>query len=205
MKKFFLLFAVSFILFFNAISVLKSQSILKQEQKPGVETWYLLLGLGYSDISYPSGLQELIDIMKESSEVNHLPLNMNVGVYWPLNNAKTLLGFIIGADGDRFEYPSGSMQLSSYLIGGSIISHLTDYIGKGVYLRGDAGISFIGITSSTSGDASSDTGFGLRFGGGYSIPISKDETRLQLDIGYTYRSIEGDGYGSLSFGLGFLF
>jgi hypothetical protein len=205
MKKFFLLFAVSFVVFFNAVPDLKSQSILKQEQKPGVEPWYLLLGLGYSDISYPSGLQELIDILKESSEVTHLPLNINIGVYWPMNNAKTLIGFIISADGDMFDYQGGNMQINSYLIGGSLISHITDYIGKGIYLRGDAGISFISVSSSSSSGSSSDPGFGLRVGGGYELPISKDETRIQFDIGYTYRNIEGDSYGSLGFGLGLLF
>lgn len=172
--------------------------------KSDIESWYLILGLGYSDISYPDELQGLIDELKKASNVSHLPLNINIGFYWPLNNKKTMLGAVINGDGDAFSSGSENMQINTYLMGGSAVFHLMDILGKGVYLRADAGLAFSVVTYSLGESYSSDMGFGLRLGGGYAIPISSG-TRILIDLGYTYKNIESNGYGTLSFGAAFMF
>ncbi len=200
MKKCFLSLVLSVLIF--STNIANSQYTVSK-QKTMIESWYLTLGLGYSVISYPSWLQNGVDELVKISGTSHLPLNINLGVYWPSSNDKNLFGVCITGDGDRFENGNNSMQINTYLIGGSMIHHLSSYIGDAFYVRGDAGIAYAAIVEDFGSGASSDIGFGLRIGLGYAIPVSM-ETRIQIDAGYTYRNIESDDYGSFSIGAALL-
>lgn len=164
----------------------------------------MLLGLGYSVISYPDILQVEIDKLKNISGVSHLPLNINMGLYLPFGSERNIYGLVINGDGDRFEASGEYFQINTYLVGLSIIHSLTGYTGKGVYLRGDGGIAFCATSSNITKDVRSDTGFGFRIGGGYSIPVSC-ESRIQIDLGYTYKDIVDFECSTLSLGIAILF
>ena len=210
MKKSVVFFAVYFVLFFNSIPELLSQKVISQKSVQITDSWYLLLGLGYSDISYPMNLESLINFMENETLVMNLPFNFNMGVYFPILNDYNLIGVVIEGDLDFFDYSTGSIQIYSYIFGVSMIQHITGYIGNGIYIRGDAGMAF-GSNSYEFGDEtyskSSESGFGLRLGGGFEFPIATDNDSvwMQLDISFTIKNIDDNKYKSLGFGLGFLF
>jgi len=75
--------------------------------------------------------------------------------------------------------------------------------GSGLFLRGDIGFAKLAVSSSYSETASSDMGFGILGGGGWSIDFGG--TRLLLNVNYAYRSVESESYNTLGFSVGGLF
>jgi hypothetical protein len=80
---------------------------------------------------------------------------------------------------------------------------LTGEIGDGIFLRGDVGIAWLNVQSSLFGLSSSNAGFGILVGGGYSYPVS-NETRITVNLYYGARRVESESYGALSINVGIL-
>jgi hypothetical protein len=126
-----------------------------------------------------------------------------LGFYWPLNE-QTILGGIINAAGDRYEYDGDSMQINNYTFSVSIMRYLTNTIGSGIFVRADAGPARVVFDADDFGTETSDWGFGGLIGGGFGFNVSPG-TRILLNVNYAVRKIEGESYGSLGITVGGLF
>ena len=169
------------------------------------DSWYSYWGLGYAFTFYPTYIQQTVDEMNNSENVNHLPLNIDLlGFYLTLPNNTTLAGVIFNLINDRYNnsgYGAQSIQYNHYLISASSL-HFFDEIGRGVFVRGDLGLAYMSASNpnSTRNTAGTDAGWGLLFGAGYAIPI-QDGPSVALTINYTHKFVMDDGYGGLMIGL----
>ncbi|NOR44687.1 MAG: hypothetical protein GQ534_03795, partial [Candidatus Delongbacteria bacterium] len=124
------------------------------------------------------------------------------GFYWHLQ-PKTIVGFVVNGSGDRFDIEGEYIQIDQYIYGLSAIHYLSDSFGKGFFLRGDAGIAVLSLTSSFGDEVTSENGFGVLLGGGWSFDFGG--TRLLLNANYAHRIVEGESYGAIGFSIGGLF
>jgi len=172
-------------------------------QESTTESWYTYWGLGYASVSYPTELQELIDILKDQPSVSNISLSLDIlGFYWHIT-PKTIGGVIINGVGDRFSVNQNWMQINQYLYSASAMHYLGQSFGSGIFLRADAGLARIVVQESGGISAGSDSGFGILAGGGWSFDFGG--TRLLLNFNYAYRGIEGETYNTLNFSVGGLF
>ena len=170
-----------------------------------LESWYFSFYLGYSDITYFNSLQRDIDNLKSMSGVDHTPLSIGFGVYFPFNEHKTMAGVVLQGSGDRFSKGSDFSQINTYLFGASISHSLTGCIGNGFFVKGDLGLSWMIIDDSGYYKpiaSEKDLGFELNFG--YMHPISYG-TRIFGSVSWSNKSIESENVSSFNFNLGFLF
>jgi hypothetical protein len=168
------------------------------------ESWYTYWEFGYAKTFYPKEVQDKLDVIKEIPGMNHNSVNAGVlGFYWPLKDNKTIMGGIIDANADQFEYSGKWMQMNQYQLSFSTM-HFINTIGKGFFLRGDIGFSKLLVQEKGKDQDNSDTGFGLLFGGGYAIPVTPG-TRILLNANYALRRIEGDIYSRIAFNIGGMF
>ena len=181
------------------------QSSFAVESK--IETWYTYWDLGYPSISYPSELQDALDMLEDLG-MDNARVNIGIlGFYWPLANNRTILGGIIDGCGDRYEKMGVSLQINQYTYAFSCMHFLNDNIGKGFFLRGDIGFSKLVVQTSTGSDESSDSsdwGTGFLFGGGYGFPITPG-TRITLNANYSLKRVEEEQYGKFTISIGGLF
>ncbi|NOR45825.1 MAG: hypothetical protein GQ534_09595, partial [Candidatus Delongbacteria bacterium] len=118
------------------------------QNESNMESWYTYWGLGLSVLSYPSELQKIIDLLGTIDEVSNTSLNMDMfGFYWHIE-PKTIAGFVVNGSGDRYMLGEEYVQIDQYIYGLSVIRYLSDSFGKGFFLRGDAGIAVLSLTSS---------------------------------------------------------
>jgi len=191
------------ILILISLSFLFISSGYAQESNGTTESWYTYWGLGYASVSYPPELQVWIDILKDQPEVSTMSLSLDIlGFYWHIA-PKTIAGVIVNGVGDRFEVGGESMQINQYLYSGSIMHYPGQSFGSGFFLRADIGLAKLAVTSSFGDAATSESGFGLLGGGGWSFDFSG--TRLLLNVNYAYRGVESETYNTLSFSVGGLF
>jgi hypothetical protein len=178
--------------------------VVLPEPRNKIESWYLYFALGYGRSYYPDPLQGIVDDLGSLPGVSHVGISLEVpGVYWPLHDNHTLLGGSLNGIGDRYELSGNSIQINQYLFSFSSMHFLTGEIGDGFFLRGDVGIAWLNVQSSPGGSSSSNSGFGILLGGGYSIPVS-NETRITVNLNYSSRRVESQSYGALSFNVGVL-
>lgn len=176
----------------------------KQEPQDRIESWYLYFALGYGKAYYPDALQEAVDELSSISGVSHVGISIEIpGVYWPLRNKHTILGGSLNGIGDRYEGSGNSIQINHYLLSFSAMHFLTGEVGDGIFIRGDAGIAWLNVETSSGGSSSSNSGFGCLFGGGYSFAVS-NETRIMVNLNYSSRWVESETYGALSINIGVL-
>jgi len=169
-----------------------------------LESWYAYWGLGYADIKYPTELDNLLTWVEKQPGVSHLSLCFDgLGFYFP-RGPRTITGFVINTWGDRYEINNESMQLNGYLFSLSFMHFLNHRIGRGFFIRGDAGAAKFSIVSDGLGSSSSDWGWGGLVGGGFGIPITPG-TRLLFNINYSIRHVEGESVGALEISVGGLF
>ncbi len=193
-----LVFCIIFTLFFANTSLAENK----------LESWYTYWGIGYSNVSYPSEMDEFMDDIKDLPGVTQTSISLDIlGFYWPLGE-KTILGFIINGWGDRYQISSlvddEFLQMNGYLYSCSCMHYLNNRIGKGLFLRADIGPARLGVTSTGVEDVNSDWGYGALLGGGFGIPVSQG-TRILINANYSLRIIENDTYGALQISLGGLF
>lgn len=196
-----------FIFLLSAMLILSSSSVFSQENFQDVtrtESWYTYWGIGYSSVSYPSELQSVLDVLNEQDGVSHISLNLDLlGIYFNVT-PKTIAGVIINAVGDRYELDGEDFQINQYLYSGSAMHYLGEHFGSGPFLRADVGLAKLAITSSSLGSTvTSDMGFGVLVGGGWSFDFGG--TRLLLNVNYTYRGVEDETYNTIGFSVGGLF
>ena len=192
----------SILMFFIGLMVIFAQSSFALESK--IESWYTYWELGYPSISYPSELQDGLDVLTNLGMDNTL-INMGIlGFYWPVASDRTIMGFIVDGCGDKYSGYGEWMQINQYTYSFSMMNFLHDNIGKGFFLRSDFGFSKLVVQSSVADNESSDWGVGLLFGGGYSIPITSG-TRVLLNANYSMKFVENEQYGKFTFSIGGLF
>ena len=180
---------------------------IRVSQDSTTESWYIYLGLGYANVSYPSEIQDIIDQLKKQEGVSNTPLSIDLGSYWHLT-PNTIGGVIINGVADRFVIDrigedKNHMQFSHYLIGASVMHYPGQAFVSGLFIRGDVGIAKIIISSSFSNSSRSEICLGLLAGGGWSFDLGG--TRLLLNVNYAYRGVEGEAYNTLAFSIGGLF
>lgn len=200
----------------SVMFVLSSSSVFSQEYFQDVtrtESWYTYWGIGYSSVSYPSDLQSVLDILDKQDGVTHVSLNLDLlGIYFNVT-PKTIAGVVINAVGDRYELDGEDFQINQYLYSGSAMHYLGEHFGSGPFLRADVGLAKKVTTSSFSNytianftssfTGTSDMGFGVLVGGGWSFDFGG--TRLLLNVNYTYRGVEDETYNTIGFSVGGLF
>jgi len=165
-----------------------------------MESWYLCFAVGYAGTSYPSALQNSLDMI--SAQGSHYSAALDIpAVYWPLRNRKTLIGGALNGVGDRYELNGNHIEISQFTIGFSMVHFLTGEIGDGLFFRTDLGVASLSVSDSYGTTVSSDAGVGLLIGGGYAIPVSS-ETRMYLQGYFGSRTVEGDTYRSAGVTLG---
>jgi len=197
MRQFFYLSVFLFLIFSSAFS----QDL--NEAESTTESWYTYWGIGYASVSYPPELQVLIDLLNEQEGVSNMPLSLDIlGFYWHLT-PKTIGGVIVNGVADRFNVNENYIQINHYLFGASVMHYLGHNFGSGIFIRADAGLAKLIVSSSGGGSSRSENGFGLLAGGGWSFDLGG--TRLLLNVNYAYRGVEDEAYKTLSFSIGGLF
>ncbi len=179
-----------------------SQGPTKYQNKD-IESWYFHIALGLASPSYYDELQKLVDIIAKNSDSHH-SINFDIGFYFTLEGDKGILGGTINGVGDRFESSGEWIQINQYLIGPSFVYYATNYIGKGLFFRGDLGLAYAVAHGSSGESRSTDTGIGYLFGAGFAIPLN-NETRLQFYIDYSGKTVKEEQFNAFTFNLGFLF
>ena len=178
---------------------------INAQDKSKPESWYTYWALGYAKPTYPSELQDLLDAINDLPGVENTAIDIDMlGFYWPVNNHRTAVGFIINGGADRYEFEGEWFQINQYLYGFSAMHFFEHNIGQGFFARGDLGIAKMNLTSSEGDNESSDSGWGFLIGGGYGFPITEG-TRLMLNGNYSYKKVESEVYGKVSVNLGFMF
>jgi hypothetical protein len=192
------------------------------DDRSKVESWYVNLGLNYVRNGYGKDAKTVVDLFNSVSSNStslSLALGLDIGVYFPITNT-IALGIIDNAIADAysatgvsssFSSVSRSLTIAQGFIGASAQYFLSgDYIGKGFYVRTDAGVSYFQVSAeSTVGGATvkgsdSEVGYGFQGGVGYGIPTSPG-ARVLLDALYSYRATSHYSSGSLTAGVSILF
>lgn len=175
-----------------------------RQRPPGLESWYTYWGLGWSSPSYPDVLEPTIGSLRDTPGVSTLALNLDLlGFYFPVSGDKLVVGGILNAGAERFDGGGGSFQINQYTYSASAMYFVDQHIGRGFFVRGDAGLARI-VLDSSFGVGASESGLGFLLGGGYAFPVTSG-TRVLLNANYARRSIEGESYGMFNLSLGGLF
>lgn len=167
-----------------------------------VEEWYTYWAIGLADHNYPGDLDNAIEALDSIPGVDRSELAYDMlGFYWPYDN-KTTLGFVISGSSDRLEDSFGDyIQFNHYLYGFSAMRFFGKEIGDGFYVRGDAGIAKIRMSTNIGFDLTSDNGTGYLLGFGYSWPVS-GQSRVLIGMKFSNSNIEGDNVSSTTFTIG---
>lgn len=172
------------------------------------ESWYTLWGFGLAGTTYNSELQQPLDDIESNPNVNRTTLGLDLfGFYWPLSGHKTMMGFVVSAVGDNYNWTNGSLQVNQYLYGFSTHHFFGKNIGDGWFVRGDVGIAkylLLVTDTSFSYGTESESGFGMLVGGGYGFPLGK-QTRLLVTLKLSKLKAEDTDSTATSLVAGFLF
>ncbi|MCK4981176.1 MAG: hypothetical protein KAS62_12320 [Candidatus Delongbacteria bacterium] len=167
------------------------------------ESWYTYWGIGLPVISYPSELQNIIDLLGELDDISNTSFNMDMfGLYLHLQ-PNTIAGFIANFNGDRYLLGEEYIQINQYLYSLSVIHYLSDSFGSGFFFRGEGGVAVLSLTSSFGEEITSENGFGVLVGGGWSFDFGG--TSLLLNVNYAHRIVEEESYDAIGFSIGGLF
>jgi opacity protein-like surface antigen len=183
-----------------------TQIVVAQEQERNIkESWYTYWGLGYASVTYPTALQAVMETVEQQPGVTRTRVGLDMlGFYWPVNDHRTALGFIINGAGDRLDVSGNWVQINNYLYAASVMHFMDRTIGDGFFFRGDVGFAKALTQDSQGSSIGSKTGFGFLLGGGYSIPVTSG-TRILINVNYSNRRIEGDNLQTVGVTLGGLF
>ncbi len=171
--------------------------------KPGLESWYAYLSLGYAWTSLPAGTRQYIDQFIQPLDPSHVAVAVDfLGFYWPLANERTLIGCVITGAADRYTYTDGlsnskSIQFNQYLYAASMMHFFGEIPGDGPYLRGELGIAAL------ASELDTESGFGLQVSGGYGIVLSV-ETRILVQAGFAYRRLDSGDATTWTITIGWL-
>ncbi len=164
---------------------------------------YFNVGLGWADATYEDELENLLDQVADLPGVSHTAVSVDLTLYFPVGFSG-MLGPSLTGIGDRYEEGGDHFQINNYLFGASYRTYPGGERGRGLFLRADVGFAKVGISASGADDFTSDAGFGVLFGGGYSWQIGGG-TWFSLNADYAMKSVEDEKVGGLSIGAAFLF
>ena len=173
------------------------------EEECQSEFWYTYWGLGLPILNYPTEIQNIIDLLGEPDDISNSSFNTDMfGFYWHFQ-PNTIAGFISNINGDQYFLDEEFIQIDQYLFGLSVIHYLDDSFGSGFFFRGDGGVAVLTLSSSIGEKITSENGFGILLGGGWSYDFGG--TRLLLNANYSHRIVEGESYDAIGFSIGGLF
>jgi len=168
------------------------------------ESWYTYWGLGWTGITYPKNLQELMNTIENIPGVSRTCVEFDfLGFYFPVNQHRTAIGFIINGAGDRVSEGGIWVQINQYIYGASVMHFVSRNIGDGFFLRGDLGLARMVVQTTFGNASSSDAGFGFLAGAGYAIPFTG--TRILLNFNFSYHNIESETVSKVAISGGLLF
>lgn len=193
---------------FNAVTAEEIHTT-DSELRSNNESWYTYWGFGFGSARYKNKeLQAELDELKANPLIEHTTVAVEIfGFYWPILNHTTMIGFVMSGVSESFEYGSTEVKINQYQYSFSAMRFFGTNIGDGFFLRGDIGpakYEVEGKSSTVTISENSDWGYGMTFGGGYALPVSR-ETRLLFNMNYSIRDAEKEKVSTLIFGLGFLF
>ena len=176
-----------------------------------LESWYTYWGLGVVDNTYPDESE-----FEDLSGLEHTALAMDMfGFYWPINQ-RTLVGGIVNSSVDSYKidviFASLEASVYNFLYSASAMHFLMHEIGRGPFVRADAGLALHRIETKGGilgeeeerGEWTSEWGTGFLLGGGYGIPVTSG-TRLLINANVSVRRVEGEQTTSIGLTLNGLF
>ena len=184
MKK--LLILVVLIVALSINSYAQETDVEKRGFSTLIESSQLMIGLGYSNISYPKELEDAF----EDAKSHFGGIGLNVAWYVPLpgmNN--TAVGIDVTGALDFYTYTgilgtSKSLSTNHELSSISLMHSFGKEIGSGPFIKADVGLSRMQINVSDlfmDVEATTDYGLGLLLGGGIAFPISDNFPIDRLD------------------------
>ncbi|MCF7797411.1 MAG: hypothetical protein K9N11_04655 [Lentisphaeria bacterium] len=154
------------------------------------ESWYTLWSLGSADITYPGDLNTIMNYLEDQDGVTRTKIAMDLLGFYKHLSPQTIGGVVINGAADRMEVDDSWMQLNQYLYGISMITYPGKRFGSGLFLRADAGLAKMVMQDSDGDTDSSENGFGILGGAGYSFDLGG--TRLLINVNYALRRIEDE-------------
>lgn len=174
-----------------------------------VKPHYLSGRLGYSNITYPGELEEVLDL----SETHIGGIGFDVAAYVPFpGSSNTIIGMNANGTLDSYTYPGFLWESASVTITHALFSlssvHYFREIGSGPFVRADIGLSRLEIDVSYMFmeplEATSNFGIGFLLGGGIAFSTSYN-VKMLLNVDYSSRRVEGEDYKILSLNMGILY
>tara|TARA_Y100000588_G_scaffold337145_1_gene378458 strand:- start:782 stop:1369 length:588 start_codon:yes stop_codon:yes gene_type:complete len=168
-----------------------------------LESWYTFWSLGASKITWPTELNDAMDLLETMPGVSRTSVMADVfGFYKPIN-PHMIGGVVINGASDRIEVGGEFMELNLFTYAVSA-QYFREEIGTGVFGRVDIGLAMLNMQASGQEDDNLDPGFGFLVGGGYAYPVTPGN-RVTLNLNYDLRRIEGESVKTLGITLGGLF
>jgi hypothetical protein len=174
-----------------------AQSALPSGGGRALEEHYFSVGLGVPMTSYPDDTRTLIENLESAEGVSRLPLEFNVGVYWPISDAHTLFGPILEVTSDHLSRGDESISFNLMTLAASARRYFTGVAGDGLFGRVDAGIAFAGVNHRYGGDTYSESGnigFGGAAGAGWAFAVSSS-TSIEIGATALFRALPGHETG----------
>ena len=171
------------------------------------KVWYTYWGGSSSSPSFGQEVDEDLSIVKNVPGVGYIPLGFDLlGVYLVSPDGRYLRGIIVNGFIDDYSLDKSLwFRVTAYTFGASVIKFLNPQIGRGPFIRIDAGPARLTVDASFfSTPVRSDWGAGGLIGAGYALPIGSKISVL-VSANYAYRWIEEDAVENWTFSLGTLF
>lgn len=177
-----------------------------EDDRSTIESWYLFFSFGAGHSAYPPPLRYALYAAASGGRRDQYVAD--AGAYLPLRDRRTIVGLAVSVvtdlynKGDMFFIDSAEVQINHVFAGPSAMRFLFDDIGRGPFVRADAGLARFRMRTERSPDITR-TGIGFLLGTGYSLPLTDGE-RLVLSVTYAGRHVGGEDYGTFGVTLGLL-
>jgi len=162
------------------------------ENSTQTESWYLMMGAGASISEY----HDFLETYNSSNKDKYASVNVDIiGLYFLVNH-NLILGPILNTSGDLYEKSGNELSIFRFTFGASAKYFLNE-INKGIFFRGDFGISKMVVSTKGKGEdkelrgANWGGGYGLLIGGGYAYPVNTG-TSIVFTGSYAYRTGDTD-------------
>lgn len=155
------------------------------------ESWYTYWGIGYSNVVYTKQLDEYM----RCRGCDDFSIGMDLfGLYWPLQDQKTILGVVWNGAGDRYAWGDSFTQMISGQWSVSAMHFPNPGIGRGLFLRTDMGygtFTLHGRENDRDFELLQDekkAGLSLLVGVGYGFSLGVEGgTRILFNANYAFR------------------
>ena len=165
-----------------------------KDSKNDVESWYVYFGMGYANVGYTDELNDFFVELNRVGDPTRLSMGIDLpGVYFPLNDQRTIVGFAFNASVDmyRSKYDSDSyIAATSGQWSVSAMYFTQAVIGEGPFLRTDLGWGTFSLEDDDGVKPLQGyevSGPSALAGVGYGIPIGGGGTRILLNVNYAMR------------------